>query len=121
MFFSAWLNKAKRDVIYKSKVEGLKVYLKTLQGMRLGFGMVLLVTLAVQMISVGLIVLIAAGVYLSPLEPQTKAWVAFGLGCLLFFIPVSIFAFALSQRVWYRWSGAERLMEDVLQSDARAK
>lgn len=120
MLFSAWFNKTKRTVIRKSKVEALKVYLKALQGARLGLGMVLLITLSVQLFSVGLIVLIAAAFYLSPLDMETKAWIAFGLGSALFLIPLTIFIFALSQQVWYRWSGAERMVQDVLQSDTRS-
>lgn len=108
------------NAIRKGKVEAIKVYLKALQSLRMGFGLVLLVALAVQMFSVGLIVMVVAAFYLSPLDTQTKAMFAFVLGAVLFLIPLTIFIFALSQKVWYRWSGAERMVQDVLQSETRS-
>ena len=109
------LGQAERQAIRKAKIQGLKTYLKVLQGVRLSAIGVLSVLMVVHILTLGLLVMVGALIWLAPWEPETKLWVLFGVGASLFFLPVLTLGVALSERVWYRASGAQAMVDEVLE------
>lgn len=114
--FRFWLRKYKAKALSQAKETGIKAYLRMLQGLRLsGLGFIAL-AIVLQLTAFGLALMIGALVFLSPLDLEMKLWLVFGFGSLLFLLPVLAILVLFSERLWYRASGAEKLVNSVLET-----
>ncbi len=109
-FFQQW----RRDLINRSKAKGIAVYLKALQGARRSLIFVAAVIVTLQLLLVGLFMALGAAVYLLPWSLEAKAYLVLGVGAALFLLPLGFLFYALSERVWYKASGAEEMVEKFL-------
>ncbi len=110
--FSWWFKRQKDSVIGKAKIEGLKVYLRVLQGTRWTLMGLISLLVFLQFLSFGLAMMVGAGIFLFPLEIETKLWIVFSAGAVLFFLPLFVLLIAFSEKLWYRLSGAQKLVEN---------
>lgn len=95
------------------KKSGLLVYLKALQIVRKSILLAVLLFFFLQIMLFGFVGMIVMGVWLWPTDDiQLKLWVLFGTFAFLFIVPVTGLCFALSDKVWYKMSGAEQLMTE---------
>jgi hypothetical protein len=113
---SWWTGRLQSRTFRDAKVRGLKTYLKVLQGARWSLMGVVSLFAMIQFMCLGLAVMLAAGVFLSPWEMDQKLWAALGVGAFLFIIPAIVMMILFSQRLWYRVSGASKMVDKVLTS-----
>ena len=106
-FFQAWLLK---PVLIKCQRQGLLAYLKALQALRHGVIGGLLLLLFLQTLVIGLIGTTVVTVFLIIDDNQTRLWALFGIFALLSIIPLLVIVNLVSDRVWFRASGAAKLL-----------
>ncbi len=116
--FKAWVKKGQRDVVSDLKAKSLVTYLHILNGARMSVMGMVTVLLILQMVSFGLALMIGAAVFLAPFELNLKLWIVFAVGGFLFVLPILGISLLLSQRLWYRLSGAEKMVSEVLEKQA---
>jgi len=93
--------------------KGILVYLNALQITRKStIGAVFIIS-ALQLIVWGICGSIGAGVFLLPYDLETKIWILFCISLGLFFIPALILIYVLSEKVWYKASGAEKVVASL--------
>lgn len=100
-------------VCFRETVEAkaLKVYLQTLLTVR-GMVIALVALLFFMQVAVfGLFAFILAVILWSPVSQGMKIYLLLGLSSVLFFIPLALVIYLLSQRFWFRISGAQSLFE----------
>ena len=102
-----------RKAVNRAKKEGLLFYLKALQVIRKSILGSLGLVFAFQMLIFGFVGVITVGVLLLPQDTDFKLWLLFGIFSALFVIPAFILSVALSEKVWFRISGAEKMMSDL--------
>ncbi len=95
------------------KRSGLLVYLKALQLIRKSLLLMVFLFFFFQMMIFGMIGMIVFGVWLWPTQDlELKLWVLFGISSFLFLLPVAGLLFAFSDRVWFKLSGAQKLVSN---------
>lgn len=88
------------------------IYLKTLQAARRSLILTISVFFILQMMVLSFLGLVITGVWLMPLDDtQTKLYILFSFFGFAFFVPLIGLCFLLSDRVWFRLSGAEQLLK----------
>ncbi len=93
--------------------KGLLIYLNALQVARKStIGAVFIISV-LQIMVWGLCGSIGAGVFLLPYDLETKIWLLFGISLGLFLIPALILIYVLSEKVWYKASGAEKIVTSL--------
>lgn len=107
------VHEARKRVERQVKLKSLQVYLKALKVTRLTLSGILALLFVLQVCAMGLLTALGAALYLAPWEPQVKAIVALSVGGALFVIPLFLALFALSDRTWFKYSGAEQMMSDL--------
>lgn len=113
-----WTHRQTLRTLKQFKSDGIKTYLKVLQGARFSAIGVVSLLVALQLMCFGLVVMAGVGIYLAPLETETKLWMGFGMGAALFALPLIVLCIFLSERLWYKISGAERMVEQILKDKA---
>jgi hypothetical protein len=103
-----------QKAVGRAKAKGVLIYLKTLQVARLSVMGVLAVFALVQILLFGFIGALISGVWLLPQEENIKLWILFGVFAFLFLVTTLLLIFAFSEKVWYRLSGAEEMVEKHL-------
>ena len=63
-----------------------------------------------QMMIIGFIGTIIAGIFLLPQDFESKVWILFFVFIGLFIIPFAVLIYALSEKIWYKASGADELL-----------
>lgn len=107
-----------RSFLYKKaarsiRKKGVLAYLRALQVLRASLAGSLALFLFVQLMLVGFIGSIVVGVFLIPQELETRLWILLGIFGFFFLVPLIILLFAFSEKVWYRLSGAEKMVADL--------
>lgn len=108
------LGRAKIRALRKVKAKGIRVYLQVLQAVRRSAMVAIAALIILQLIGVGFAIMVAAGMFLLPLEFVQKMWILFGIGSVMFFVPVIALCYLLSQKLWYKASGAEQMVNDLI-------
>lgn len=114
-----WLiigHRAKLKMVTEAKRHGVIAYLKVLQGSRRALVALLVAGFILQLMILSFVGALVIGVWLLELEAQTKLIVLFGIFASLFSIPAALLAYVLSERVWYKASGAEKIVESLHKS-----
>lgn len=112
--FRLWLGRAARQTVNEVKAKGVVAYLRILQGVRLSALGVVTALIALQMLSVGLILMVGAAIWLAPWDAQLKLWLCLGAGAVFFFLPLGILLLIFSEKVWFEATGAKRMAEQAL-------
>lgn len=112
----------KGQLIQRAKRKGVIAYLHALQGTRYAVMGVLgafFVFHAILFAGFGALI---TGMMLLDLDTRTMLWVLFGIFSSVFFVPVLAIAIGLSERLWYKASGAEKMVDDLRgeREDSRA-
>lgn len=113
-----WFGQAKLNAVEQAKANGIQAYLKLLRGAKLTLAGGIAALFFLQMFAFGLALMLSAAMFLLPLDLEMKLWLVFGLGALLFFAPLIILLFLFSDRIWYRATGAEKMVNQVLEKNA---
>ncbi len=113
-----WLRRQQLRAVDRFKAKGLKTYLRVLQGARFSAMGIVALLLTLQILCFGLALMIGAAIFLAPWELETKLWSIFGIGAGLFLLPLMTLMALLSERTWYRVSGADRMVGQVLEKEA---
>ncbi len=115
----AWLifgHRAKLRLIRDAKRQGVIAYLKVLQGSRRALVGLLIAFFVLQLMVFSFVVAVVSGLWLLDVDITTKLWIVFGVFSGLFALPALALAIALSERVWFKASGAQKIVEDLRKS-----
>lgn len=101
------------QAITRAKRQGVIAYIRAVQGTRRT-----LLTLVITFFAFNLTILsgvgaLVTGMFLLNLETRTILTVLFGIFAFLFFVPIIFLCLAFSERAWYRYSGAEKMVENL--------
>lgn len=99
----------KRDL----KKQGLLIYLKALNGVRLGTLAFILLFVFFNMMVFSLFALVILGVWLLPVDFQTKLFYLLGLFGFLFITSMAILIWAFSEKTWLKQSGATEMIKNL--------
>lgn len=106
--------KVKLDIVQKAKRQGVVAYMRVLQGSR----RVLIVALA-GIVLIQTVMLAGFGALVTAFmlwnhDFDGKIEILFYLFLGLFVVPLALVAWLLSERTWYRISGAKKMVDEVL-------
>lgn len=103
----------KGQLVTRAKRKGVVAYLHALQGTRRA----VLIALAAFFVFHGILLAgfgaLVTGMMLLDLERRTMLEVLFGVFMVMFLLPVLALMFGMSERLWYKVSGAEKMVEEV--------
>jgi hypothetical protein len=107
-----------RSFLYKKaarsiRKKGVLTYLRALQIIRKSLAGSIFLFVFLQLMIVGLIGSIVVGVFLIPQDLEVRLWILLGVFGTFFLVPFTVLLFAFSERVWYRFSGAEKMVADL--------
>jgi hypothetical protein len=106
----------KFKAIYEVKRKGLAVYLRTVQGTRHVLLLVLVGVLVLQLMMLSAVGALVTGFLLLDYDYEAKMRILFFVFCGMFAVPSVIFMIVFSERMWFKASGAEKMMEDLRKS-----
>lgn len=87
------------------------MYLKALQIARKSLTGAILLFCTLQLIIFGFVGTVITTVILIPDDFEKKVWILFGVSLAFFVIPMIALVFLLSEKVWFKASGAEELLK----------
>jgi hypothetical protein len=93
--------------------QGVLIYLKSLQAIRRGVAGSLLVFLFLQTMILGLVGTSVAVVFLAVEDGTHRLWALLGIFAVLFIVPLLTICYLMSERAWFRLSGAGPLVEQL--------
>ncbi|MBX3020735.1 MAG: hypothetical protein KF799_03595 [Bdellovibrionales bacterium] len=105
--------RAKIEAMREAKRYGVIAYMRALQGTRRVLILALLAFLVLQLMLISLVGALVVGFQLWNEEPHFKMQVLFGVFATLFTLPALGLCVVFSERVWYKLSGAEKMVNDV--------
>lgn len=97
----------------KVKKKAVLIYLKTLQAMRRSMLIAVLTFCFLQLMILGFLGTVVTAIWLSPQDTTTKLYILLSFFAFLFFVPFIVLCVVFSQRVWFRVSGAEKLLKEI--------
>lgn len=100
-------------MLRKAKRQGVLAYLRVLQGSRRVILAVLFVFAIFQLMLLSFVGALVSGVWLLDLPAATKFEILFVLFATLFGVPALGLAILMSERVWFKASGARKMVEDL--------
>jgi hypothetical protein len=112
---------AKRRALREMKKRGVVAYMKTLQGTRYALMGALAAFCILQIMALSLLAAIACGVWLLDLETDTKLQILLGCFGALFALPFLGLIVLFSERLWYKASGAQKMVDELRAKDSLAK
>lgn len=95
------------------KKKAILIYLKTLQAMRRSLMLSLMIFCFIQLMVFGFLGAAVTAIWLLPQDTNTKLYILLAFFAFLFFIPFIVLCYVLSERLWFRLSGAEKLLKEV--------
>ncbi len=105
------LNSAQKKLVRRARAQGVLVYLRALRLVRLSLvGLIALIAF-LQLMILSFFGLVALFIYQAPLESDVKIWLGFGLLGAGVFLPLLLIAFFLSEKLWFRASGAKGMVD----------
>lgn len=106
--------------ITRVKRQGVIAYIHALQGTRHALLAIVIGFFVFHFIVLAGIGALVTGMFMMNLEIETILTILFCIFSLMFFVPVGFLCFALSERMWYRYSGAEKMVEKLRAEDSAA-
>lgn len=113
-------HQAKLSLVSTAKRRAAVAYLKALMGARVALIGLIVGVFVLQVMVLAFLGALVTGVWMLDLETQTKLSVLFATFAILFLVPATILAVVLSERFWFRHSGAAQLVRDLKGPQARA-
>lgn len=112
--FSYFLGQLAYQYAFKlAKQKAMLIYLKTLQAMRRSLLLAILVFCFLQIMIFSFFGLSITAIWLLPTQDlNTKLYILLGFFGFLFVVPALGFVYLLSERFWFRLSGAEQMLKD---------
>ncbi|MGZ3723570.1 MAG: hypothetical protein ACXVA9_11595 [Bdellovibrionales bacterium] len=113
----------KGEMITRAKRRGVIAYLRALQGTRHALMIAVAAFFIFHAVLLAGFGALITGMMLLDLEHKTILLVLFGIFLTMFLVPMLVLAVAFSERLWYRVSGAEKMVEDLrapAESEAKA-
>ena len=107
---------AKLYVVTEAKRAGLRAYLRVLQGSRRALILALAAFCILQVMILSAFGALVTAFLLWEHDFAAKIEILFWIFTALFTLPLLALLFALSERVWYRASGAAKMMDDLKKS-----
>lgn len=99
----------KRDL----KKQGLLIYLKVLNGVRLGTLGFILLFVFFNLMVFSMLALVIVGVWLLPVEFETKLLSLVGIFGFFFVTSFAILLWAFSEKTWLKQSGANEMIKNL--------
>lgn len=112
-------HQAKLRVLREAKKTGLVAYMRVLQGSRYVVIAFLLAFFILQFMLLSLVGAIVTGVMLWEQDLKLKLEVLFWFFTAMFSLPVLALSLGLSERVWYRVSGAKKMVDDLQSAQSK--
>ena len=103
-------------MLRQAKRKGVAVYLRVLQGTRRMIIAALLLFFFLQVIVLAGAGAVVTGLWLWDYDPHLKMQIAFGICLGMFLLPVLLLMVGLSQRLWYKYSGAAKMVDELLEN-----
>jgi ABC-type sulfate transport system permease component len=110
-FFIA--ERLKSQAVSRAKVMGVKTYLKVLQQSRYFLVLLLVIFLALQLTILAGVGALVTGFMLWDYDFHSKMIILFSIFAVLFLGPLGLISWLLSERFWYKASGAQKMVEDL--------
>lgn len=111
-----WLfvgDEAKRHLFKAVKHKGVLAYLRALQFTRRVFLIIILSILFLQLMMISLVGALVTGFLLWDHDFQTKMEILFWIFVTLFTLPAIGVGVLLSERLWFKFSGAEKMLKET--------
>ncbi len=99
----------KRDL----KKQGLLIYLKVLNGVRLGTLGFILLFVFFNLMVISLLALVVVSIWLMPIDLETKLFCLLGIFGLFFLTSMAILIWAFSEKTWLKESGANEMIKNL--------
>ena len=93
------------------KKKAVLIYLKTLQAVRRSLVAAILIICFLQLMIFGFLGLVLTVIWILPADLNTKIYILLGFFSFIFFVPLMAVCFFLSERLWFRKSGAENFIK----------
>lgn len=106
-------DEAKRKVVNSAKRKGVLAYLKALQVGRRAFLVAVLCIMFLQLTVFAGVGALITGILLWDADFQFKMEVLFWICIGALVVPGVLIGILLSERLWYRFSGAEKMLQDL--------
>ena len=106
-------HQAKLRILAQAKKTGTLAYLRALQGSRRIMIALLAVYLMLQFMVVAAVGALVTGFMLWEAEQTFKLQILFGIFLGMSALPALLLMIVFSERLWYKLSGAEKLVEQV--------
>lgn len=108
-----WMMWGKQMLVREAKRRSLAVYLRALRATRLGVLGFLFTFLFLQLMMISAVGVLVTGIYLWDHDFQAKIEILFWIFTGTFCVPALIVGILMSEFLWFRMSGAKKLMEDL--------
>lgn len=105
-------HRAKLRVVSKVRRAGVLAYLRAVQGSRYALIAALSAFLILQCMVMAAFGALITGFMLWDEDPTFKLQILFGIFTAMFALPALALLYILSERKWYKLSGAEKLVEE---------
>lgn len=106
-------HQAKLRVIKEAKRHGVVAYMKALQGTRRGLIAALAAFFILQLMLLSFVGALVTGLLLWEAEIELKMQILFGVFLSLFALPFLGLVVLFNERLWYKVSGAQKMVEDL--------
>lgn len=113
LFRMIWMMWGKHMLVREAKRRTLAVYLRALRATRLGVLAFLAVFLVLQLMMLSAVGAIVTGMYLWEHDFQEKMEILFWIFAGTFTVPALLLAVLMSEFLWFRISGAKKLMDSI--------
>jgi hypothetical protein len=113
ILFFIWGQRAQLRVIRAAKRHGLLAYLRALQSTRRVLIVGLAAFLVVQMMMLAFVGAVVCGVMLWDADMHLKLEVLCGVFVAMFALPFVALIILFSESVWFKASGAEKMVDDL--------
>ncbi len=104
---------AKLKAIRETKRRSVVFYLKAINGVRLSLAGLLMMFLSLQLMIMAFAGAVVTGFMLWDYDFETKIQILFGVCATLFLLPLIALCILLSQRVWFKASGAQKMIDEM--------
>jgi hypothetical protein len=108
-----WLFWGKQALVRETKRRTLAVYLRAIRATRWSVIGLLASFLILQLMMMSLVGALVTGIYLWDHDFQHKIEILFWIFAGCFLLPAIVLSVLMSERLWFRISGAKRLMDDL--------
>lgn len=102
-----------KAVVRQYKRQGVLAYLRGLQAAKRGLSAVVLVLMLMQTAVIGVTGILISAVFLYTKDECLRLWLVLGIFALLGICSLLAIGYLLSDRLWYRLSGANNLVNEL--------